>query len=204
MAKIDTNLVDRAVEFAVRKHSGDVRKGTKTPYIIHTMEAAAIVAGMTEDQELIAAAVLHDTLEDTDTSYDELAEAFGERVAKFVKKESEDKQADRPAEETWKERKQATLDQLKEADHETRILVLGDKLSNIRAIQRDLRICTEKGEPFWVRFHQKDPAMHGWYYGTIAGILSSDPELKDTQPCREYVERVKDVFGMECFPKTET
>ena len=43
MAKIDTNLVDRAVKFAILKHSGDSRKGTKTPYIIHTMEAAAIV-----------------------------------------------------------------------------------------------------------------------------------------------------------------
>lgn len=196
MAKIDTNLVDRAVKFAILKHSGDSRKGTKTPYIIHTMEAAAIVAGMTEDQELIAAAVLHDTLEDTDTTYDELKEAFGERVAKLVEEESEDKQKDRPAEETWLERKQATLDHLKEADHETRMLVLGDKLSNIRAVQRDLQACTEKGKPFWQRFHQKDPAMHGWYYGFIAGILSSDPELKDTQACREYVERVKDVFGL--------
>jgi myo-inositol-1(or 4)-monophosphatase len=198
MAESNTGIVDRAVEFAVRKHSGSVRKGTQIPYILHTVEAAAIVAGMTEDQELIAAAVLHDTLEDTETTYDELEEAFGRRVAKLVEGESEDKQQDRPAEETWKERKQATLDHLKDADLETRILMLGDKLSNIRAVQRDLKACTEKGEPFWQRFHQQDSAMHGWYYGSIAGILLSDPALKNTQACREYAERVKAVFGTDC------
>ena len=65
--KIDTGIVDKAIAFAVRKHSGTPRKGTKIPYIVHPMEAAAIVAGMTDDQELIAAALLHDTLEDTGT-----------------------------------------------------------------------------------------------------------------------------------------
>ena len=80
-----------------------------------------------------------------------------------MEEESEDKQKDRPAEETWLERKQATLDHLKEADHETRMLVLGDKLSNIRAVQRDLQACTEKGKPFWQRFHQKDPFLYGIY-----------------------------------------
>lgn len=192
MAKIDTGIVDKAVRFAVEKHAGSPRKGSDTPYIVHPMEAAAVVAGITGDQELIAAALLHDTLEDTATTYDEILTLFGKRVADLVAGESEDKQAGKPAGETWKDRKQKTIDELKEAGYESRLLVLADKLSNIRAMERDQE---EKGEKLWDRFNQKDPRMHAWYYGSIADILSADPVLKDTQACREYVQRVKATFG---------
>lgn len=192
MAKIRTDIVDKAVRFAAEKHSGSPRKGSEVPYIVHPMEAAAIVAGITGDQELIAAALLHDTLEDTGTTYEELAEAFGKRVADLVAGESEDKQEEKPAEETWKPRKQETINELKEAGYEARLLVLADKLSNIRAMERDLE---EKGAELWNRFNQKDPLMHAWYYGSIAEILAADPKLKDTQACKEYVQRVKATFG---------
>ena len=196
--RIDTGIVDKAIAFAVRKHSGTPRKGTKVPYIVHPMEAAAIVAGITDDQELIAAALLHDTLEDTGTKFEELVSEFGLRVANLVAEESEDKQEEKPAEDTWKVRKQATLDHLEKAGYETRMLALADKLSNIRAIQRDLKVSTEKGEAFWKRFHQGDSALHGWYYSSIARILLKDPKLKDTQACKEYAERVHAVFGTGC------
>ena len=192
MAKTNTEIVDRAVRFAAEKHAGAARKGSDTPYIVHPMEAAAVVAGITGDQELIAAALLHDTLEDTDTTYDEILNLFGKRVADLVAGESEDKQADKPAKETWRDRKQKTIDELKNAGYESKLLVLADKLSNIRAMERDLE---EKGEKLWDRFNQKDPQMHAWYYGSIADILSADPALKDTQACREYVQRVKATFG---------
>ena len=192
MAKTNTEIVDRAVRFAVEKHAGAARKGSDTPYIVHPMEAAAVVAGITGDQDLIAAALLHDTLEDTATTYDEILTLFGKRVADLVAGESEDKQADKPAKETWRDRKQKTIDELKNAGYESKLLVLADKLSNIRAMERDLE---EKGEKLWDRFNQKDPQMHAWYYGSIADILSADPALKDTQACREYVQRVKATFG---------
>ena len=196
--KIDTGIVDKAIAFAVRKHSGTPRKGTEIPYIVHPMEAAAIVAGITDDQELIAAALLHDTLEDTGTKFEELVSEFGLRVANLVAEESEDKQEGKAPEETWKDRKQATLDHLEKAGYETKILALADKLSNIRAIQRDLKVYTEEGVPFWDRFNQKDSAMQGWYYSSIARILLKDPKIKDTQACKEYAERVNAVFGTGC------
>lgn len=192
MAKIDTEIVDRAVRFAVEKHAGAARKGSDTPYIVHPMEAAAVVAGITGDQDLIAAALLHDTLEDTATTYDEILTLFGKRVADLVAGESEDKQAGKLPAATWKDRKQKTIDELKNAGYESKLLVLADKLSNIRAMERDQE---EKGEKLWDRFNQKDPQMHAWYYGSIADILSADPALKDTQACREYVQRVKATFG---------
>ena len=195
MAKIDTSVVDKAVVFAARMHSGDTRKGTKVPYIVHPMEAAAIVAGITEDQEMIAAALLHDTLEDTDAKASEIEELFGKRVLALVAEESEDKRENEPAKDTWEIRKQETLDSLeKEANHETNILVLGDKLSNMRAMQRDLK---SQGEKLWERFNQKDPAKHGWYYREIARILGKDELLRDTQAYREYAEIVNAVFGTD-------
>lgn len=196
MSKIDTAIVDRAVEFAVKKHSGDPRKGTKVPYIVHPMEAAAIVAGITDDQELIAAAVLHDTLEDTGANREELEKLFGSHVADLVAAESEDKREDLPPEVTWDIRKGETIDKLKEEGYEERLLALADKLSNIRAIQRDYE---EKGEELWKRFNQTDPKMHGWYYGSLARIFLADPALKDTQACREYADRVRAVFGGDCL-----
>ena len=196
MSKIDTGIVDKAVQYAVEKHSGDTRKGTKIPYIVHPMEAAAIVAGITNDQELIAAAVLHDTVEDTDATREELEELFGKRVADLVAAESEDKRKDLPAEETWEIRKKETIDGLEQEGHEARLLALADKLSNIRAVQRDYEAL---GEEFWNRFNQKDPKMHGWYYGSLAIIFLADPALKDTQACREYADRVRAVFGGNCF-----
>ena len=83
--------------------------------------------------------LLCDTLEDTDTKFDELVSEFGLRVANLVAEESEDKQEGKTPEDTWKARKQATLDHLENAGYETKMIVLADKLANIRAIQRDLK-----------------------------------------------------------------
>ena len=70
--KKQLTLVDRAIIFATRAHSGATRKGTNIPYIVHPIEAAAIVSAMTDDEEVIAAAILHDVLEDTDATWDDL------------------------------------------------------------------------------------------------------------------------------------
>ncbi|MGN1093879.1 MAG: HD domain-containing protein [Candidatus Neoclostridium sp.] len=73
------DIVDKAIVFAVNAHSGAVRKGTKLPYIVHPIEACAIAASITDDKEIIAAAVLHDIIEDTDITEEELAGQFGAR-----------------------------------------------------------------------------------------------------------------------------
>ncbi|MCQ2120034.1 MAG: HD domain-containing protein, partial [Bacteroidales bacterium] len=65
---LDTSLLDKAILFATRAHSGTERRGKGFPYIVHPMEAVEIAATMTSDQELLAAAILHDTVEDTDVT----------------------------------------------------------------------------------------------------------------------------------------
>ena len=181
-------LLSNAICFAAQKHMCQVRKGTNTPYIVHPMEAAAIVATMTRDRELIAAAVLHDTIEDCDgVDFDVLKTLFGEKVAFWVKEESEDKQKD--AVKSWKERKQATIDYLMkpECSKEHKLLTIGDKLSNLRAIYRDE---STHGDAVWERFNQKDKRMHKWYYCGIGKELSVLEEYPAMQEYRELLCKI--------------
>lgn len=185
---IDTSLLDRAITFAVKAHQGMERKGKGFPYIIHPMEAVCIVATMTNDQELLAAAALHDVIEDTDTTADDLKKEFGERVAMLVEAESDDKTGGSKA-ETWHQRKQDTLDRLRNADLDIKIVVLGDKLSNMRAIAHDYAVL---GDELWNRFTVKDPAEHAWRYHALAEALN---DLSDTDAYKEFHTLVNKTFG---------
>ena len=181
-------ILDCAIIFATKAHEGQLRKGTQIPYILHPMEAAAIVGSMTTDEEIIAGAVLHDVVEDTDTTMEDVIAMFGERVGSLVASESENKREDQPAESTWKIRKQETLNHLATAPIEVKMITLGDKLSNIRAIYRDYQAI---GDALWQRFNQKDKSEHYWYY---SGIAKCVPELGNHQAYKEYLELVRKTF----------
>ena len=184
------NLLSRAVAFAAQKHAGQLRKGTNLPYIIHPMETTVICASITDDEEVLAAAVLHDVVEDAGVTADEVEAMFGERVAAIVAGDSEDKREGLPPAETWKIRKVESIEHIKSAsDPGVRIVCLGDKLSNIRSIQRDFEAL---GDGLWQRFNQKNPAEHAWYYSTLAEALRG--EFGDTDAWLEYRERVDAVF----------
>lgn len=185
---IDTSLLDRAITFAVKAHQGMERKGKGFPYIVHPMEAVCIVATMTNDQELLAAAALHDVIEDTDTTADDLKKEFGERVAMLVEAESDDKTGGSKA-DTWHQRKQDTLDRLRNADLDIKIVALGDKLSNMRAIAHDYAVL---GDELWNRFTVKDPAEHAWRYHALAEALN---DLSDTDAYKEFHTLVNKTFG---------
>ena len=78
-------MINKAIEFATRAHAGQFRKGTRRPYIVHPIEVGDIVSTMTQDEEIISAAVLHDTIEDCEgVSREILARKFSERVAGIV------------------------------------------------------------------------------------------------------------------------
>ena len=185
-------LLDHAIIFATKAHSGMTRKGTNVPYIVHPIEAAAIVSAMTDDEEIMAAAVLQDVLEDTEATREDLLARFGRRITDLVTNESEDKRRGLPPELTWKTRKQETITFLEtKADRDAKMLALADKLSNLRAIYRDQCII---GDKVWERFNEKDKNMHAWMYRSIDAALS---ELQDHPTWQEYHRLVKEVFGEE-------
>lgn len=177
-------MVEKAIAFATKAHEGQVRKGTRRPYIVHPLEVGEIVSEMTDDEEVIAAAVLHDTIEDCEEVTEEmLRREFGERVALMVAHESEDKT------KSWKERKNATIEYLRHAPRELQYIGLADKLSNIRDIARDYPVY---GEELWKRFRMKDKQVIGWYYIEIMKSLES---LKGMPAYEEYCRLVKAHFG---------
>ena len=185
---LDTTLLDRAIVFAVRAHAGTERRGKGFPYIVHPMEAVEIVATMTPDQELLAAAALHDTVEDTDVTVEQIRTEFGERIASLVASESDTVQAGVSEEDSWHARKQAAIDRLTHASRDAKIVALGDKLSNMRAIARDY---AQQGDQLWNLFHAKDPKDHEWHYRGLADALS---ELRDTFAYKEFEQLINQVF----------
>ncbi len=186
---LDTALLDRAIIFAVKAHAGTERRGKGFPYIVHPMEAVEIVATITPDQELLAAAALHDVVEDTDVSADELRREFGDRIAALVVAESDVFEDGVSEEDSWHARKKAAIDRLARAPYEAKIVAMGDKLSNMRAIARDYAV---KGDSLWNIFHAKDPKDHEWHYRGLADSLS---DLKDTFAYKEFVSLIDQVFS---------
>lgn len=181
---IDTILLDRAIRYAVNAHAGTERRGKEFPYIVHPMEAVSIVATITPDQELLAAAALHDVVEDTPITLDEIRTEFGDRIARLVEAES-----DVPG-GSWRDRKQAAIDRLAAAPRDAKIVAMGDKLSNMRAIARDY---ARQGDKLWDLFHAPGgKADHEWHYRGLAASLFP---LADTEAYREFAALVDRVFG---------
>ena len=186
---LNTELLDRAIVFAVRAHAGTERRGKGYPYIVHPLEAVEIVATMTADQELLAAAVLHDTVEDTDVTVGQVRAGFGDRIASIVAVESDEVPEGVSEEDSWHARKQAAIDRLAKAGHDAKLVALGDKLSNMRAIARDYAV---QGDALWSLFHVKERSEHEWHYRGLADALR---ELEGTSAYQEFENLINQVFA---------
>ena len=182
-------LLSQAIQFAVKAHDGMRRKKEGVPYIVHPMESAVIVGTMTNDQNLISAAVLHDVVEDAGVTLEEIEKLFGARVKELVESETEDKRVELPPEETWHIRKEEALQVLKNCNDIGVLMVwLGDKLANMRAIYRDFK---EEGDLMWQRFNQKDKKEQAWNYRSIVNLTE---RLSYTSAWIEYKTLVEIVF----------
>lgn len=183
---LETTFFDKAVKFAVEAHQGTERRGKGYPYIIHPMEAATIVATITSDQEMLAAAILHDTVEDTDVTLDQIREQFGDRVAELVQHETAPLDESMP----WREKKTQQIKQLAEAPYDSKVVALGDKLSNMRGIAWDYR---QMGDEVWKLFHAPNGKSDvEWYYRSLGEAMS---ELSETIAYQKFVALLEEVFG---------
>ena len=183
-----SDLIDKAIFYATMKHKNVNRKGSKIPYIIHPLEAMSIAATMTDDEEIIAATALHDVIEDTDTTYDDIKNEFGKRVADLVAHESKNLLDGYSKDLSWYEVKKLELNHLIKCDKDTKIVTLSDKLSNMRNIHNDYYL---NGDDFWNRFNEKNPNLHKWRFYEL---LKCFDELKDTMAYMEFEQLVKDTF----------
>jgi len=155
--------VFQAIEFATKAHTGQFRKGTKVPYIVHPLGVAKILieAGCSED--VAVAGILHDTVEDSSTRIDDIRRDFGEEVTRLVEGASEPNKSD-----TWENRKQHTIDILETAPMDAVYVSLADKLANIRDIRADYE---KLGDDVFLRFNRPKEKQE-WYYRAMADLFS--------------------------------
>lgn len=184
------NKIEEAIIYATVMHQGKVRKLGNTPYILHPLEVAQILSAMTNDQDVITAGILHDIVEDTDGTLEEIEKRFGERVAFLVSSESENDYPGESKDASWKRRKEESLKVLKNTDDQgVRMLWLADKLANIRSLAGGY---SEYGEQLWESFHQRDPEMQHWYYQTVAEQL--ELSLNKTGAFKEFIKHINFIW----------
>jgi len=177
------DMLNEAISFAAEAHKGAIRKLDKSPYILHPMETCVIAGTMTDDVNILAAALLHDTIEDAGVKKEEIREKFGDRVAQLVCAETETKS------NGWKKRKEDSIEELKKTtDLGVKIIWLSDKLSNLRSFVRMWRV---KGAKLWDALNQNDPAQQAWYYMSVADALR---DMKDFEAYKEYKYLLKTIF----------
>ena len=156
------NKLNEAIIFATEKHSGQLRKGTDLPYIVHPMEVLNILTRMNAHEALLMAGVLHDTVEDTDATMEEITALFGEETAALV-----DAHTEKNKQLPWWERKLASVEHLRTAPRDVKLLILADKLSNMRSMAADY---AHIGDKLWDRFCA-DKVMQSRYYSMSIDAL---------------------------------
>lgn len=165
-------LLDKAKEFATLAHEGQTRKGGKDiPYITHPLAVAEILKSIKSPPETIIAGLLHDVVEDTDTTLTKIGMAFGKHVMNLVdyvtEKDTMYPIKGIPRKRSWKSRKVAYIHRIKDAPIEAVTVASADKLHNLRDTLKDYE---KHGDGVWKMFNsQKDSQW--WYYSTLINVF---------------------------------
>lgn len=185
MIKI-TRLTKKALNFAAQKHDGQYRKFSKVPYITHPIEVAFNIASYTKDEEIVAAAFLHDILEDCpDVTFYELKKEFGIKIATLVKEVSGD---NKNKEKIWKKKKGLYLSKIRKASEEALLIVAVDKMINMNLyfeLLKKNKLAAEKS-------FKGTPEDYLWYYTSIGDILNGSFNKKSLI-IKDYTKSLEDI-----------
>ena len=176
------NNIEKAMAYATEKHKNQTRKLTGEPYINHIKDVANILIENGANEETIIVGILHDTLEDTSATYNEISKMFGRKIANMVKTESEIKSL------PYKKRKAEHMGRVGEADFETKLVNCADKVSNLKSM---IAIYSKYGDNIWNYFHgTKEEIM--WYY-TIA--LNALKDVSNKKVYYDFCTLYKKMFN---------
>lgn len=175
------NKLIEAASYAAQKHIGQRRKGSDAePYINHPLEVANLLAnvGGIADNDILIGGLLHDTIEDTGTTKEDLAKLFGERVAGYVSEVTDDKSLPSP------ERKQRQIEHAPHLSHGAKQIKLADKISNITDI-------TNNPPADWSVQRRRE--YIDWGEKVVAGLRGANPalEAKFDETVKHARERLK-------------
>lgn len=177
--------VNKALEYSAKAHIAQKRKGTDIPYISHPYAIGMILSNAGCSEDVIIAGILHDTVEDTEVTLEDITANFGDKVAAIVAGCSEpDKDL------SWEERKQHTLDELKNASLEIHYVACADKLHNISTMIEEHKSI---GDAVWQRF-KRGKEQQSWYFHGLLNSLS-EGGLYGTPLYREFKRAVETIFG---------
>lgn len=177
--------LERALRWGAVAHDGQFRKGEKTPYYEHVVGVALILDRLGFEEAVVIAGLLHDVVEDTETTLDQVRERFGDKVAETVAACSEIKTDASGRKRPWIDRKRDHLEALSGASLEVRAVILADKLHNLLSIACDL----EEGRPVWSIFNAPRADVLWYYRATVDLVGSGDPRLlRLAERCRELLD----------------
>ena len=177
--------LQQAIEFAAIAHRDQQRKSTDIPYITHPFAVAMLLQQDQAPENVVIAGLLHDVIEDTRYTLEDIGQQFGSKVMDIVRECSEPDKS-RP----WEERKREFIDQLQTASFEAQWVTCADKYHNLFTINRELG---KKGMPVWERFKRGYPDQK-WYYQAIEDILSSQTRLQGSFLFINFQHLVQSVF----------
>jgi len=179
---------ERALRWAATCHQGQVRKGSDVPYVEHVVAVAWILDRLGFPEEVVVAGLLHDAVEDTDATLEQVGERFGPEVAAIVAHCSEVKTDAQGRKRPWFDRKRDHLLALTGAPATARAVVLADKLHNLLSIQLDLH----DGRPVWSTFHADRAQVLRYYRATIERCGAGDDRLETlARHCRELLDAIE-------------
>lgn len=191
------NKVQKALVKAYEVHKS-YRKGTSVPYFVHILDVAKYLMYETNDEDVICAGILHDTLEDSTYSKEELIDDFGLDVFNLVNFSTEPGNTiDKTTAEqkkTWRSRKEHSIGKIKDASYEELLVFTADKLSNILSMQEDLiwiKSENKSEDELWNRFNATKEDIE-WHYKSI--LAEVEPKLEGTRLLSVFRESVVEVF----------
>lgn len=168
-SELGFDMINKAIAVAAKAHESHYRKVTNDPYIVHPFEVALILQENGASQEVIVAGILHDTLEDTDLTKEDIRAIFGDGILNLVLEASEELEGreSRP----WNERKLYTVEHLKKASRQVKMITCADKLSNIRSMIKGYR---EMGDKLWDKFNAPYEKQKWYYHGLVQSLKGID------------------------------
>ncbi len=187
------NKITKAFELAYKAHKKQKRKGTSIPYIVHPMEVAIILMKNNASDNLVTAGLLHDVVEDTEVTIQEIEKNFGKHIASLVRGATEPAKlnkelAKEKEKKTWKERKLHTIEFIKNASKEMKMLSCADKLSNIRSMIYDYNLI---GEKLWERFNASKQDQVWYYKSMMNSFAFGKSTIKDLQMYKDFKKCVE-------------
>ncbi|TKD69189.1 HD domain-containing protein [Pseudalkalibacillus hwajinpoensis] len=176
-------IIERAIELAATAHDRQYRKKSSLPYLSHPVTVGFYLLESGSTEEVVAAGILHDVIEDTALTFANLKDEFGEVVANLVLECSE---PDKSLE--WEERKLHTIKKLRTASFSVKQITCADKLHNLRTVQRDF---AREGSAVWDRFTRGRDKQQ-WYYDSVYSSLIMN--LSSEEACYPLFENLQETI----------